>query len=282
MNYFNEENITKNLDLYSEINPKKESVLFSSEKIEQNQKKENKIAIKNSSLSEEINKSTKTNSIIESKKDRIKFKFEWKPDIKHINREIEVLLIGSFLKNWNNFVIMKKNEQSQIYEYETYLPRKVHYFKFIVNNKWLCSDLYPTKSDESNNINNCIDLTNYKEEKEKKNIFNDSKSIIENTKYPELKILNRKPPKSLYYKKTLSLDNSINQDNYRDIENNNNIYNYGNINKSYKKIFKIKSDNIGHLISDITYSFSQINYIKISSTERNKNKLITFIYYKPK
>ena len=265
---FNEDNITKNLELYSENDLKKETVLFSSEKIEQKREKEIKMAKKNNnniSLLEEINKSTKTNSIIESETIKVKFKFEWKSD-KICSKKMEVLLIGSFLKNWSGFVIMEKNELSQIYEYEAYLPRKIHYFKFIVNNKWLCSDFYPTKLDESNNLNNWIDLTNYKEEYETKNIFNDSINII--AKYPEMKILNRKPPRSLYYKKKLSLDNSINKG--------------GNINSSNKKILKLKTENIRHLIPEINDLFSQSSYIRISSTERNKNKLITLIYYKPK
>jgi len=201
INFFKEENITKNLELYSDLDNKKRTILFSSEKEE---KKIQKNSLNNSiTFLEDINKSTKTDSIIEIKSDKVKFKFEYKPDIKYNNRKIEVLLVGSFLNNWDNFIIMEKNAQSQNYEYETYLSKKIHYFKFIVNNKWLCSDLYPSIFDESNNLNNFIDLTNYKNKE--KNKINDTSNICASNeiiiKHPELKILNRKAPRLLYNKK---------------------------------------------------------------------------------
>ena len=289
INFFKEENITKNLELYSEVNDKKRTVLFSSEKFEQKTEKKNKKEMKKSinnnvSLLEEINKSTKTDSIIEIKEDKVKFKFEWKPDRKYNNRKIEVLLVGSFLNNWDNFIIMEKNEQSYIYEYETYLSRKIHYFKFIVNNKWLCSDLYPSTFDDSNNLNNFIDLTNYKKD-ERENIIGENKNIYEYKeriiKYPELKELNKKAPRSLYNKKELLLDNSKNRDKFPYNENKH-IYNYANINNCYKNVSKLDIENIGHLMVKTNDNISDINYIEISSTERNKSKLLTIVYYKPK
>ena len=64
-NYITEENLTQNLDFYSELNQKKETVLFSSEKTEPKIAKEN---INNTfSLIEDQNKSTHSNSIIETK-----------------------------------------------------------------------------------------------------------------------------------------------------------------------------------------------------------------------
>ena len=282
VNFFKEENITKNLELYSDLDNKKRTILFSSEKEE---KKIQKNSPNNSiSFLEDINKSTKTDSIIEIKSDKVKFKFEYKPDIKYNNRKIEVLLVGSFLNNWDNFIIMEKNAQSQNYEYETYLSKKIHYFKFIVNNKWLCSDLYPSIFDESNNLNNFIDLTNHKNEEKKEindtiNICASSEIII---KYPELKKLNRKAPRSLYNKKKLLLDiNSKNRDKFPYIEKNN-IYCYANVNNSYKKVSKLENENIGHLMQEITDNMKDRNYRKISATERNRNKLLTVVYYIPK
>ena len=283
INFFKEENITKNLELYSDLDNKKRTILFSSEKEE---KKIQKNSLNNSiTFLEDINKSTKTDSIIEIKSDKVKFKFEYKPDIKYNNRKIEVLLVGSFLNNWDNFIIMEKNAQSQNYEYETYLSKKIHYFKFIVNNKWLCSDLYPSIYDESNNLNNFIDLTNYENE-EKKNEINDTTDIYASSeiiiKYPELKILNRKAPRLLYNKKKLLLDiNSKNRDKFPYTENNN-IYYYPNINNSYKKVSKLENENIGHLMQEITDNMKDRNYRKISATERNQNKLLTVVYYIPK
>ena len=283
VNFFKEENITKNLELYSDVDNKKRTILFSSEKAE---KKKNKNSLNNSkNFLEDINKSTKTDSIIEIKSDKVKFKFEYKPDKKYTNKKIEVLLVGSFLNNWDNYIIMEKNAQSQKYEYETYLSKKIHYFKFIVNNKWLCSDLYPSIYDESNNLNNFIDLTNYENE-EKKNEINDTTNIYASSeiiiKYPELKKLNRKSPRLLYNKKELLLDiNSKNRDKFPYTENNN-IYYYPNINNSYKKVSKLENENIGHLMQEINDNMKDRNYRKISATERNRNKLLTVVYYIPK
>ena len=283
INDISEENLTKNLDFYSEKKQKKGTILFSSEKSEQKQIQENFKKTENSnnqncSLIEELNKSTQTNSIIETKKDKVKFKFEWKQDNNYSNKSMEVLLVGTFLKSWDNFVTMKKNKETQKYEYEIYLQKKIYYFKFIVNNKWFCSDLYQTKLDKNNNLNNYIDLTNYKEkDKEIENILSNSTNYLKNIsdyesfiKYPELKILNKNPSRVFYYKKDFSIDK------------NNKKFCYGYINSSYKKIFKLENDKIGHLIPEMNNIFSNKNYFRISITERNKNKLVTLVYYKPK
>lgn len=285
-NYIREENLTQNLDFYSELNQKKETVLFSSEKTEPKIAKEN---INNTfSLIEDQNKSTQTNSIIETKKDKVKYKFIWKQDSKDVNKDVEVLLIGTFLNNWDDFVIMEKNDETKLYEYELYLQRKIHFFKFIVNNKWLCSDLYPTKYDENNNLNNWIDLTNYQEKKtedliqEPRKYIKDINYIKENDlNYSDLEILNNKAPKLIYYKKGISLYNKSNQDKIG-ISPIYNSYNYGNINACYKKLFPFQSEIIGHLIPEIKDLISERNYCRISFTERNKNKLLSLVYYKPK
>ena len=284
-NILKEENLTKNLAFHEEINNKKQTILFSSEKIEQNHEKENITNIIDNNLSfiEDVNKSTKTNSIIETKKEKVKFIFKYKPDMKYVNRKIEVLLVGTFLKSWDNYVIMEKNEESKLYEYVTYLQKKLYFFKFIVNNKWLCSNLYQTKLDESNNLNNWIDLTNYKEEEETETSFNDIKNIFDSQETNALKVLNSKPPRLLYYKKPFNLDNSSNQ--YKFVnkkKKRNNFYNNRNINSCYKKIFKLNIENIGHLITKMPDFSDNKNYRRISTTERNENKFITLVYYKPK
>ena len=47
------------------------------------------------------------------------------------------------------------------------LPRQEIYFKFIVDDKWVFSNNYDKKDDGHYNINNYIDLTNYKIEEKK-------------------------------------------------------------------------------------------------------------------
>ena len=310
-----EENLTENLDFYSEVIPKKETILFSSDKTKPNLKKEKQQNISlnsNHTTTEEPNKSTKSNSTLNITQEKVKFKFEWKDKGQNKNKNLEVLLVGSFLKNWDSYEKMTKNDENGIYEYEMYLQRKEHFFKFIVNNKWQCSDFYPTKPDKDKNINNYIDLTNYKEpvtdkmyneesfnlSKELNRIMNQSgpsfseskyekKENNDNNFYPELELLNKNAPKSIsYYKKKFDINNLSNQNKIDSNEmsvNINDIYNiYGTVNNSYKKIVAFHHEKLGHLISEISGKFlKKKNYSRIASTERKKHKFLTIIYYKP-
>ena len=310
-----EERLTENLDFYSEKNPKKETILFLSDKIKPNlkhhiKKIDDTLNNSNPTSTEEKNKSTKSNSTFNPNNEKVKFKFEWKPDPKYLNKTLEVLLVGDFLDNWNNFEVMKKNDENGIYEYEIYLSKKEHLFKFIINNIWECSDLYPKKPDKDNNVNNYIDLTNYKEQlaektyeedslnlsKELNKLNQSSKSSNKNgeiqkkeydKKFPELDILNKKTHKlSPFYQKAFDINNLSNQEKinkYRICFINNDKYNlYGTVNNAYKKLFTFHHEKIDHLISEL----SRINkiekkYTRISTTERQKHKFLTIIYYKP-
>ena len=311
-----EENLTENLDFYSEVSTKKETVLFSSDKTKPKLKKENHQNISlnsNHTTTEGQNKSTKSNSTLNATQEKVKYKFKWKAEGQEQNKKLEVLLVGSFLKNWDCYEVMTKNDENGIYEYEMYLPKKEHFFKFIVNNKWQCSDLYPTKPDKDKNINNYIDLTNYKEPVTDKiyneESFNLSKELTKlnnqsgpsfpeskydninsknSSNYPELELLNKNAPKSTsYYKKHFDINNLSNQDTLKKMEisvnNINDIYNiYGTVNNSYKKIVTLHHEKLGHLISGISDNFfKEKNYMRISSTERKKHKFLTIIYYKP-
>ena len=310
-----EERLTENLDFYSEKNPKKETILFLSDKTKPNlkhhlKKIDDTLNNSNPTSTEEKNKSTKSNSTFNPNNEKVKFKFEWKPDPKYLNKTLEVLLVGDFLDNWNNFEVMKKNEENGTYEYEIYLSKKEHLFKFIINNIWECSDLYPKKPDKDNNVNNYIDLTNYKEQlaektyeedslnlsKELNKLNQSSKSSNKNgenqkkeydKKFPELDILNKKTHKlSPFYQKAFDINNLSNQEKinkYRICFINNDKYNlYGTVNNAYKKLFTFHHEKIDHLISEL----SRINkiekkYTRISTTERQKHKFLTIIYYKP-
>lgn len=311
-----EENLTENLDFYSEESTKKETVLFSSDKTKpklQKKKPQNISLNSNHTTTEEQNKSTKSNSTLNVTQEKVKFIFKWKPKAQDQKKKLEVLLVGSFLKNWDCYELMTKNDENGLYEYEMYLLKTEHYFKFIVNNKWQCSDLYPTKPDKDKNINNYIDLTNYKEpvtdkmyneesfnlSKELNKLNNQSGPSFPESKYdninsknsnnyPELELLNKNTPKSTsYYKKQFDINNLSNQDklNKREIivNNINDIYNiYGTVNNSYKKIVTLHHEKLGHLISEISDNFLKgKNYMRISSTERKKHKFLTIIYYKP-
>ena len=305
-----EENLTENLDFYSEVSTKKETVLFSSDKTKPKLKKEkaqNNSLNSNHTTTEEQNKSTKSNSTLNATEEKVKYKFKWQAKGQNQNKKLEVLLVGSFLKNWDCYEVMTKNDENGIYEYEMYLPKKEHLFKFIINNNWQCSDLYPKKPDKDNNINNFIDLTDYKEPLTEKiyqedsfnlskelNVinqntsksFNNSESIEKkyDKRYPELDILNKKAPKlAPFYQKQFDIDNLSNQYKFKKylISINNSNHNlYGTVNNSYKKVITFHHEKLSHLISEITEI--QKDYLKISTTERKKHKFLTIIYYKPK
>ena len=308
-----EERLTENLDFYSEKNPKKETILFLSDKTKPNlkhhlKKIDNTLTNSIPTSTEGKNKSTKSNSTFNSNNEKVKFKFEWKPDPKYANKNLEVLLVGSFLENWNSFEVMKKNDESGIYEYEIYLPKKEHLFKFIINNIWQCSDLYHKKPDKENNINNYIDLTNYntndsyKYEESKDNTFlnaykDDMYDIYDiynisnegyNLKYPLIKDLNVKaPPILVNYKKPFSLDYQSDQYRLNDAFITNNNHSKDRIiisgyNTCYKKINNYPNEKICHFIINIGNYSCNKNHVRFLITERTINKCVTFIYYKPK
>ena len=282
----------------------KESIIFPSEKMREINI--NKTFTTNLSITEELNKSaksTKMDSTIDNKFELIPFKFEWKENISNANKELEVMITGSFLNDWEQFIKMDKNHETNIYEYLAYLPKKKHYFKYIINNKWLCSDLYPTTQDDSNNTNNYIDLTNYNINSPEKNLILENNELYTNNekikkkrkkekkindgyeiKYPNSKDLNVKAPMvMLHYKNSFLIDNQSNQykfgikDEFK-FENNN----YLNENKSYKKIFIFPHEKLRHITPNINDIFNNKKYNRYSITERKKHKYLTLVYYKPK
>ena len=300
--FIKEDIILTNPNINTNIN-QKETIIFSSHK--NNEIKEKNSYSTNLSITEELNKSTKMDSTFDNKNDLILFKFKWKDNDNNSNKEIEVMITGSFLNNWNELMPMVKNPETNIYEYETLLSRERHYFKYIINNKWLCSDLYKTVQDESNNINNYIDLTNYqKNQNTEEKIFeadNHNNSEIKKEKikkrkkicpkkqvndgyglkYPLIKDLNvRAPIVMVHYKNLFLLDNIANQ--FFNVNIYYNIYDYNNKNGCYKKIFKIPHEKLEHITPNIEDIFSENNYTRFSVTERKRHKFLTFIYYKPK
>ena len=300
---------SKNLEEFSNDNMEYESSL--NQKLNREEKdflillpykntktKENKTMNINMSITEELNKSTKMDSTFDNKNDLVPFKFEWKEKDNNPNRELEVMLTGTFLNNWDSVVKMEKNPETNIYEYITLLPRAKHHFKYIINNKWKCSDLYPTEKDKSNNTNNYIDLINYNIDINKKDKTKTKNETIKKTKkiintklnekygliFPLIKDLNViAPPIMMHYKEPFYLDNISNQENLA-----NKIYlsfqksNYSNVNNSCKEILILPHEKLAHITSNVDDIFTKNNYNRYSITERIKHKYLTIIYYKPK
>ena len=268
-----------------------------------NENNENKTMIKKLNMSDEFSKTGSTCD--KTKNDFIPYKFQWKEEENSSCKEMEVMITGSFLDNWNICIPMIKNPKTNIYEYQTSLPKKKNYFKFIVNNNWRCCNLYPKIKDKSNNINNYIDLSIYsfdnsiKNEKKNENSKENGikKSYYEEIyeinkegydfKYPLIKDLNVTAPNIMAnYQKSFCLENQSNQDKLSDIFISDSIYknkNYLNYNNNcYKKIFNFPHEKMDHLLTNIENISSSSKYIRFSTTERKIEKLITFVYYKPK
>ena len=297
----NEEETEDNLEFntsykYKLDSEKKDSLVYPSTK--NTEISEDKTYNTNISITEELNKSAKMDTTYDNKTELVPFNFKWKESENNNDKELEVLITGTFLNNWQTFIKMEKNPETNIYEYRTFLPKEKHSFKYIINNKWLCSDLYPTTKDNSNNTNNYIDLTNYnnnenkedqiliKKVKTKKKKRKENKEINDGygLKFPLIKDLNSKAPDvMLHYKDLILIDNQSNQGKF----DNKKFLNYKknkfyNENNSYKDIFIFPHEKLEHLSPNIDDIFSTKNYNRYSITERKKHKYITLVYYKPK
>jgi hypothetical protein len=217
---------------------------------------------------------------------KVPFTFYWKEGGN------KVQLTGNFV-NWNQYFEMTEYEKGN-FKCEIILPKQEIYFKFIVDNKWVFSNNYEKRDDGHYNINNYIDLTNYKIEEKKEN--NENKKKIQkkekktkNEKNKEKEIwcipknqdqMNAEAPCTPFHY----------QDPWRININSNQIiigrskflsFNYNSINdesNSYKKILYPEHINIFHILFPC---IGNKNYSKVGLYYRFKQKAITFIYYKP-
>ena len=210
------------------------------------------------------------------------FKFEWKGNGK------SVLLAGSFLDNWTNTEVLVKNNETEVFELLLYLPKAKHQFKFIVDNKWICSNQYPTMADERGIINNYIDLTNYTPQDNLKEKHSNKKNNEYNTRLPLNCELNLTAPNIIeHYRPKFNLDYQSNQGiitkkkylKYKE-------KNLMNENNTYKKILVFPHEKLMHLCPsmdelDLKGKSNKNNFIKISTTIRNKHKFLTTVYYRP-
>ena len=239
------------------------------------------------SYSTSQNTQSETNNTIKSSskktiEKKYPFKFEWKGNGK------SVLLAGSFLDNWTNTEVLVKNNETEAFELLLYLPKGKHQFKFIVDNKWTCSNQYPTMADERGIINNFIDLTNYCPPENLIEKNNNKKNNEYSNRLPLNSELNLKAPNVIeHYKPVFNLDYQSNQGKitkkkylkYKE-------KNLMNENNTYKKILVFPHEKLMHLCPslnelNIRGKSKKNNFIKISTTIRNKHKFLTTVYYRP-
>jgi 5'-AMP-activated protein kinase regulatory beta subunit len=230
----------------------------------------------------ETRDNTKVTMISEQK---IRYKFEWKEG------GDEVKIAGSFLDNWNKREEMKKNLSTGIYEIELEVPRGIHEFKFIVDKKWVCSQFYKIINDQNNNANNIIDLTNYIVENNssiKKKKKKSGKEHIEyNCNFPNFSEVNVEAPGlPSHYIPCFNLNFQTKQENFKSFFKQSLFLNKSKTaleNDTFKTIVTISHEKLSH----ICYNTENNNdnnekYIRTCTTQRNKHKFITIVYYTPK
>jgi hypothetical protein len=216
----------------------------------------------------------------------------------------QVKLTGSF-SDWKIKFDMAKDPNDNCFKCQLPLDNKIYQFKFIVDNDWKCSDKYPKKEDNSGNINNFIDLTDYKEnknktpekkeqrtEKEKDNENTDikepennkeknkikRKGSIYSSQYPSNDSIIPLPLPNKRYYQSFKLDKFSHQNNI----GNKKYYKYYqrysfSDEKSSKPIFLLGHVNLNHLISSKN---KRMIKIKNCMSFRFREKACTFIYYK--
>ena len=261
---------------------------------EENNKKikEEKNKINNKEEIDEDNVSKETKE--DSNNTKINYLFTWNEGGN------QVKITGSFC-DWKIKFDMTKDPNDNIFKCQLPLENKLYQFKFIIDNEWKCSNKYSIKEDNSGNLNNILDLTNYIEKKEETKKKTSEKKVIkiekENIKETEINKNKIKRKESIYSSQYPSNDSIIplplpNKRYYQSFKldrysHQNNIGNkkYYEFFQKYsfsdetssKPIFLLGHINLNHLIS--SKNKKMIN-IKNCMSFRFREKACTFIYYK--
>lgn len=238
-----------------------------------------------------IQSDTRENTkISEIKEVTIPYKFIWN------NGGKSVKISGTFLDDWKKEMELQKNIKSGLFEIIIDLTRSKHEFKFIVDNKWLCSQSYDIIKDK-NNYNNVIDLTNYSpntddyqgiNENEQRNKRKRKLSMEYGSIYVKKSDFEREVPSlPIYFRKCFDLNERIEPKNIRKQSHsflNQNLNKNILENKAYKTILNISHEKLSHVYYDIdsnSYIINQNQYLKSAITQRINHKFLTFVYYTP-
>lgn len=253
-------------------------------------------SLKNNKNTSNSSMKTKENSFNTSQE--IKYKFYWKEGGKKVE------LLGNFHGNWKKRYEMVKNKDTGFFEYEMSLTRGIYEFKFIVDSEWKCSKYYGVKNDKRDIPNNCIDLRNYsnisasedKKENNKTEKLNSLDSDIYDCNLPPIDELDEVPSLPDCYKNSFQLDEQSIQD---DLGKHKHLKNgrRGSVHETnYKEILPPSRDKLLHMCSEIkrtkTYENKQgkknkkikdnDTCIKITTTQKVKNKFVTLVFYNDK
>ena len=114
--------------------------------------------------------------------EEIPYTFIWNEGGKNVK------VTGSFV-NWSIYYDMEYSKEEKLFKYSVKLSKGKHSYKFIVDGIWKCSQNQPKLTDNSNNINNFLDLTNFKP---KKKVKKNKKTIKKEKKKKEKQIIRKK------------------------------------------------------------------------------------------
>lgn len=244
----------------------------------------------NKNQSTSVQSETTENIRIQEPNDnKINIKFEWKEGGSNVE------MLGSFLDNWKKKEKLQKNPNTGFFEIYLEIPKGIHQFKFIVDEKWMCSSNYATINDK-NNTNNIIDTTNFPtnnipientsnsniKKKKKKN-----KDIEYNCIYPKASEVNSEAPGiPQHYISLFDINNQTKQEYLKSMFPNKLVFDkrkYFIENNTFKEIKTISHDKISHICYNIGKENSdQDKFVRTSITHRIKHKFLTIIYYTPK
>jgi len=215
---------------------------------------------------------------------KIPFLFEWKEGGNVVK------LAAGFLDNWHKELIMSRNNNTGIFEIKLNLPKGLHQFKFIVDGNWVCSRYYKIICDNKNIANNIIDLPNdiidnNSHNKNKKR--HEKESSEYGCNYPKQSEINYEAPcMPMHFGPQFNLNFQTNQEVLKLLFKKSLFLNKSkNIleNESFKTIITLPHDKLSHLcINNDDNNNEKIKYIRNSSTQRNKHKFLTLVYYSPK
>ena len=231
---------------------------------------------------------TENTKITDKNEQLILYPFEWKEG----GNEVEIY--GSFAENWNKKTEMKKNLNTGIFQAFIEVPRGRHEFKFVVDQKWVCSQYYDRVTNKNNITNNVIDLTNYIPPQviNSNNISNKKKrkstknTIDYGCNYPKKTEVNLEAPNlPQNYFPIFNLDFQSKQEFLQKVYLKDISFDKTKTlleNNTFKSILTISHEKLLHICHNVESNNDNDKYIRTSLTQRTKHKFLTLVYYTPK
>ena len=266
-----------------------ESLSYSEEIIEENNSLSENNSNNSLSHSSSFNDIKANDDIPNTDSKEVIYTFIWDEGGKNVK------VTGSFV-NWTSQFDMVYYPEEKVFKYNLTLSKTKHFFKFIVDGIWKCSQKYPQVKDNSNNSNNFVDLTCYsmpkniespkkkpkkekkkKKEKKEKKIIKKKKDRGYGIKFPTKDDLNMEAPVVQQdYLDTFLIDKHTNQNfigrsqylEYKTIEP-------FTEEKSYKELMMAPHISINHSLKSV----DKLDLLETGMNFRFRDKNCTLVYY---